>query len=79
MPTTLVEWFDILAKVSAFAAAAVSIWNTRKIKEVHKLTNSLATRTEALAHSTGLAEGNLAGRIEQTAERKADAQERKDG
>jgi len=57
-------------KLSAIVAAGVSIWNTVKIKEVHKLTNSLATRTEALARKTGLAEGNLIGREEQTAERK---------
>ncbi len=74
MPATLADWLDVAAKIAAFAAAFLSYWNTRKIKEVHLLTNSLATRTEGLARATGLAEGNLEGRREQTAERQAEKQ-----
>lgn len=70
MPDSLAEWFSIAKDVALFFAAAIGIWNALKIKEVHKLTNSMASRTEALARSTGLAEGNLAGRKEQIAERK---------
>ena len=75
MRQEIAEWFDFAAKVASFFAVAYGVWNTRKIKEVHKLTNSLATRTEALARSTGLAEGNLEGRQQQTAERKAEKEE----
>lgn len=75
MPDTFAEAVDVLSKLAAFVAAVVSIWNTRKIKEVHKLTNSLATRAETLAGRVGLAEGNLEGRKEQTAERKAEKDE----
>jgi len=63
-------------KAAAVIAAGVSIWNTFKIKEVHTLTNSLATRTEALARRAGLAEGNLQGRVEQTAERKKEGKDK---
>jgi uncharacterized membrane protein len=41
-----------------------------KINAVHDLTNSLADRAEAGARATG----NLQGRIEQTAERRTEAQ-----
>lgn len=72
----LTEWVDLLSKVAAFVGAAYGIWNSRKIEQVHKLTNSLATRAEALAHSTGLAEGNIEGRKEQTAERNEEKKNR---
>jgi hypothetical protein len=44
-----------------------------QIAEVHKTTNGLSERAEAFARSTGLAEGNLQGRLDQTAERKTEA------
>ncbi len=62
--------------VTALGGVIVGIRNTRRIEEVHRTTNSLATRTEALARSTGMAEGNLEGRKEQTAERKEERESR---
>ncbi len=46
-----------------------------KVDAVHVQGNSTALRMEAMAKATGVAEGNLAGRIEQTAERKAEGKE----
>ena len=40
------------------------------LQKVELNTNSLAERAEILAKAQGTAEGNLAGRLEQTAERK---------
>ena len=57
--------------ITAAGGVLIGMRNSQKIREVHSLTNSLAQRNEALAQSTGNAEGNLQGRAEQTAERKA--------
>lgn len=62
--------------VTAVGGVIIGVRNTREIKEVHKTTNSLAERTEGLARSAGMAEGNLQGRTEQTAERAAERKER---
>ncbi len=40
-----------------------------KVDVVHDLTNSNTIRMESLAHTAGLAQGNLEGRAEQTLER----------
>ncbi len=44
----------------------------RKVNQVEKTTNSLAARAESSAHAAGAAEGNLQGRLEQTAERRSE-------
>lgn len=41
-----------------------------KVDAVHEQGNSTAIRMEEMAHSSGLAQGNLEGRAQQTAERK---------
>lgn len=66
------EWFAIAKDVALFLAAIVGIWNTLKIREVHKLANSLASRAEERAHKEGLAIGELKGRADQMAEDKED-------
>lgn len=72
---TAVELTQLITAIAALigactGSAAVTIgWiNSRKIRAVHDLTNSLAERAEAGARATG----NLQGRVEQTAERKAE-------
>lgn len=62
--------------VTALGGVLISLRNTRKIDEVHKQGNSTALRTEALARAAGVSEGNLAGRAEQTAERKEEREGR---
>ena len=49
----------------------------RKVNQVERTTNSLASRAEASAHAAGTAEGNLQGREEQTQERKDEALEKR--
>lgn len=62
----------LVSAIAASTAVVISALNSRKISQVHDLTNSLAQRAEASAHASGLAEGNRQGRVEQTAEREAD-------
>lgn len=62
--------------VTSVGGVIIGLRNSRKIAEVHTLTNSMATRAEALAKKTGLAEGNLQGRAQQTAERDAERKDR---
>lgn len=57
----------VTAKVDAVAAVADA---------THIATNSLSERTEGLARAAGVAEGNLQGREQQTAERKAEEDDR---
>ena len=47
-----------------------------KVDAVHVQGNSNALRMEALAREAGVSEGNLQGREEQTAERKAEGKDR---
>jgi uncharacterized YccA/Bax inhibitor family protein len=63
--------------VTSLVTAFVTLRNSRsvavlqaKVEQVHDTTNSLAERAERLAKESGLAQGNLQGRAEQTAERK---------
>lgn len=56
------------ALITAITGLVVGIRNSRKIQEVHELTNSLATRSEANARKQGLAEGNITGRQDQARE-----------
>lgn len=58
----------LVAAIASSAALIIGAINTAKINEVHVLTNSLATRTEALARKAGMAEGELKGRADQKAE-----------
>ena len=46
--------------------------NSQKLDALHVQGNSNAIRMEALAREAGVSEGNLQGREEQTAERKAE-------
>ena len=61
---TISEICEIATLVISTGALLLTAYNSRQIKDVHTLTNSLATRTEALARSTGMAEGELKGRAE---------------
>lgn len=57
------------------AAVLVALRVKREIGILHILTNSMADRTEMLARKAGLAEGELKGRADQTAERKAEKEQ----
>ncbi len=59
-----------IARVDAKADA-----NKATLERVEATTNGLAKRSEDRAHDAGLAQGNLQGRSEQTAERKAEGKE----
>lgn len=61
--------FAGLAYLKATGAATASKENGVAITEVKHLTNSLSDKAQALALAVGLAEGDLRGRKEQTAER----------
>lgn len=58
----------LLGAITSTTAAIVSVINAMAIQEVHTLTNSLASRTEALARKAGMAEGELKGRADQIKE-----------
>lgn len=71
----------LLGAITSTTAAIVGVINSLAIQQVHILTNSLATRTEALARTAGKAEGELKGRqdeVEDQAAKKA-AEEKKKG
>lgn len=58
----------LVSAIASSTAVIIGALNARKLNQVHTLTNSLAERAEAGARATG----NLTGRAEQTAERKAE-------
>lgn len=58
----------VAALITAVTGLVVGVRNTRKIQEVHELTNSLATRSEANARREGEAVGNIKGRQDLAAE-----------
>jgi hypothetical protein len=47
--------------VGVVGSVAVSLRNSRKLDEVHKSTNGLAARNEAMAQKLGIAEGTAVG------------------
>ena len=47
----------LLTAVTGAVGIFVSLRNSRKLDEVHKTTNSLAERNEAIAKELGVAEG----------------------
>lgn len=55
----------LLGAITSTTAAILGVINSMAIQQVHVLTNSLATRTEALARTAGQAEGELKGRQDQ--------------
>lgn len=58
----------VAALITAITGLIVGVRNTRRIQEVHELTNSLATRSEANARREGEAVGNIKGRQDLAAE-----------
>ena len=63
----------LIASVTASIISVIVALKTHtKVQEVEKNTNSLAERAEEAQHKLGTLEGNRDGRLEQTAERKAE-------
>lgn len=58
----------LVSAVAASTAVLIGALNSRKINTIHTLTNSLAQKAQDGANAIG----NLQGRVEQTAERKAE-------
>jgi hypothetical protein len=55
-----------LSSLVAAIGAVVSLGNSRKLDEVHKTTNSLAQRNEAIAKQLGIEEGKAAQKASPT-------------
>ena len=58
---TLGEIGQLLTGIAALYAAIMGVRNSKKLDEVHKSTNGLAERNEAIAKKLGIAEGTAAG------------------
>jgi hypothetical protein len=58
---TIGEVGQLLTGVAALYAAIMGARNSKKLDEVHKSTNGLAARNEAIAKKLGVAEGTAVG------------------
>lgn len=54
---TIGEVAQMLTALAAVGSCFVSLRNGRKLTEVHKQTNSIAVRNEAMAKAAGVVEG----------------------
>lgn len=52
----------VIGAVASLIGALMGIRNSGKLNEVHKLTNSLADRSNTAERAAGMAEGELKGR-----------------
>ena len=55
---------QLITALAAVGALAFSMWNTRKIKEVHDATNSMKDELVAVTRTAALAEGLKQGQEE---------------
>ena len=67
---TIGEVGQLLTGIAALYAAVMGVRNGKKLDEVHKSTNGLAERNEAIAKKLGVAEGTAAGLKEGREEQK---------